>query len=301
MKILFIGGTKFVGRQMVEDAVASGHDVYLLQRGKTNLDLFQKITKYIGDRFNISELIPKTEIFDLVVDTCGYHPHVVMQSCQHLKDKAKLYAFISTGSVYDDFSKPGLNEESATSLLSNIPSRNDPITGENYGPLKALCEKVVIDTFGLNKSLILRPCIIVGAHDDSKRFDYWISAIVQNKSLEIPDDNESNIQFIDVRAISDFVLGAIENNRFGIFNLIGPKDKINFIDFIYKAKSILNLELEINPIDPKSKAFPMYVNDEKWNGFFNFDGSKAYKAGLKEIKTEDTIKYVAKYLKREIQ
>jgi 2'-hydroxyisoflavone reductase len=297
MKILFIGGTKFVGRRMVEDAISLGHEVHLLQRGKTNLDLFPKVKKYIGDRSNISKILPKNEQFDLVVDSCGFHPEVVKESCLYLKNKTKLYAFISTCSVYADFSIKGLNEDSSTSVLSILPSMNDPISNENYGPLKALCEQVVINIFGINNSLIIRPCIIVGAQDESKRFDTWIANIINHKLLEVPNDLDSNIQFIDVRAISDFVLNAYDKKTSGIFNLVGPKDPIKFLDFINMAKNLLNPNLEIKLVDSNSKSFPMYVKDENWKGFFSFDGAKAYNTGFKGILPEDTIKYVGEFLK----
>ena len=169
MKILFIGGTHFLGRKTVEDALSQSHDVHILQRGKTNPDLFQNVTKYYGDREKISEILASPVHYDMVVDTCGYHPEIVKKSCQLLEDRTNLYVFISTGSVYADFSLPAINEHSTTSTLSEIPSSSAPITNTNYGPLKALCEQVVLNTIGIKKSLILRPGIIVGKYDDSNR------------------------------------------------------------------------------------------------------------------------------------
>lgn len=297
MKILFIGGTKFVGRQIAEDALALGHEITILQRGKTNSDLFPQVKKYYADRKDIASVIPATEYFDMVVDSCGYHPEVVAASCSYLKDKTKQYIFISTCSVYSDFSIEGLNEKSEVSVINPVPPANAAITNENYGPLKALCEKAVQDIIGDENSLILRPCIIVGPYDETKRFDYWISSILKSNEITVPDDPQALIQFVDVRALSNFVLTSANNKRTGIFNTIGPKDKIYFLDFIKQAKALLNPQLKIVKTQNPTQNFPMYVNDKNWKGFFQFDGSKAYTKGILQISVEDTILKTAEYIK----
>lgn len=298
MKILFIGGTKFVGRQMVEDALYLGHDVSILQRGKTNSNLFPNLRKFIGERENISNIISHSETFDVVIDTCGYHPEVVKMSAEYLKDKTKLYIFVSTISVFPDFSQWNLDENSPISKIAELPPRDVKITGENYGPLKALCEREVLNSFGEKHSLILRPTIIVGSYDESKRFDFWIQAVMIQKLLEIPDDHEATIQIIDVRALSRFALEAYKNNTHGIFNMIGVKKPISFLHFIETAKKLLNPQLELKFCQPKDHhSFPLYVNDANWKGIFQVNGQKAWQAGLEEISLEDTILKTAEYLK----
>lgn len=296
MKILCIGGTKFVGRKFVEDALSNGHEVYILQRGKTNLNLFPKVTKYFGDRISISKILPPDEYYDMVVDFCGYHPSIVKESCQFLKDKTNLYVFISTCSVYADFSVVGLNEKSQTSKLDIIPSVDSPMTNENYGPLKALCESVVRETFESSRSLILRPCIIVGPYDDSNRFDKLIKFIMQSE-LRVPNDPNAFIQFVDVRAISEFILKSQTNGIIGTFNLIGPQLKTGLLSFIEQAKSILNPNLKITLSDDDKIEFPMYICNPNFKGFFQFDGSKAYENGFPNIAIEDTVLATASYLK----
>lgn len=298
MKILFIGGTEFVGRQMVEDALKAGHDICILQRGKTNVSLFPQAKRYLGDRNSIDQIIPQIENFDMVIDTCGYHPEVVKKSSEFLKGKTQLYIFISTCSVYSDFSKPGLNETSPLSHISDIPSVEAKITNENYGPLKVLCEKEVLNTFGANKSLILRPTIIVGPHDNTNRFNFWIKAIMSNEKVEAPDDLDAFIQFLDVRALSQFALESLTKKRSGTYNLVGPKKPIKFSEFINKVKELLNPACKIDfNSNTKDKSFPMYVNDFKSSGFFQINGENAYRDGLQDISVEDTILNTAAFLK----
>lgn len=300
MKYLFIGGTKFVGRQMVEDALDAGHEVHILQRGQTGQSLFPQVKKYFGDRGDIQNIIPSSATFDVVFDTCGYHPEVVRISCDFLKERTQLYVFISTGSVYSDFSEPGLNENSITSELDNIPSVDIKITSENYGPLKVKCEQEVLKSFGVNKSLILRPTIIVGPHDETQRFDFWINSIMTKRKVSIPNDSLAKIQFIDVRALSKFAIEALENNRFGIYNVIGPKNAMTLLEFLQTAKRIINPDIILEPSGDEEQQFPMYTNHPNWKGFFQIDGKKSYDAGLIDISVEDTIRNVAKALRKEI-
>lgn len=295
MKILCIGGTRFVGRRIVEDALLSGHEVYILQRGKTNAELFPSVRKFIGDRINIKELIPSTEKYDMVLDLCGYHPDVVKKSTTFLKDKTSLYVFISTCSVYSDFSVVGLNEKSKVSTIDIVPPVDATITNENYGPLKVLCENVVRDDFESSRYLILRPCIVVGTYDYTKRFDHLIELIARPE-LVVPNDSEAVIQFVDVRAISKFVLSAINTGVRGTYNTTGPKDKIRLLDFIDEAKNILNSTLNVVLSDDKNIDFPMYTNKPGFEGFFQFDGSKAYESGFPIFSISDTVLSTHNYI-----
>lgn len=293
MKILMIGGTRFLGRNIVEEALHRGHEVQLLQRGKTNAQLFQGMKKYIGDRFDIKNLIDKDETFDVVIDTSGYHPEVVRESCEFLKNKTPLYIFVSTCSVYKETSVIGQDESAEIATLAEIPSRTDPGKLETYGPLKALCEQVVLNTFGSEKSLILRPCIIVGKYDDTNRFNSIMNSIKNNSVLEIPDDDEAKIQFIDVRSIVDFIFKSVEENIRGTFNTVGPEEEITLLDFLNKAKAILNPGLVLKPVDREKIEFPLYVPDDDWKGFFTFDGRKAFEQGMMAYTADETIQYVS--------
>lgn len=290
MKFLFIGGTKFVGRQMVEDALRSGHEVHIFQRGQSGSDLFPRVKRYIAERVNIEKIIPGSEKFDVVIDTCGYHPESVKISAEFLKDKTRLYIFISSASVYADFSKIGLNEMSDVGILSVIPDINCKITAENYGSLKFLCEQQVLNIFGVERSLILRPTIIIGPHDGTQRFDYWIKSILTSDKILVPNAPEARIQFIDVRALSQFAIKALERNIFGVYNVIGPRKETKFLDFLNIAKNILNPKVQFEYYDGGAdREFPMYVSDSNWKGFFQIDGTKAYDAGLEDISIESSI------------
>src|SRR6476661_8405787 len=170
MKILILGGTKFLGRHLVDAALAAGHEVTLFNRGKTNPTLFPNIETILGDREHDLEKLSNRQ-WDTAIDVAGYVPRVVRLSAQALEKNVKRYIFISSISVYQDFNKAGMDESYPVGKLED--ESVEEITGETYGPLKALCEKAVQETFGGDGSLIGRPGLIVGPYDPTDRFTYW--------------------------------------------------------------------------------------------------------------------------------
>ncbi|MFN8413299.1 MAG: SDR family oxidoreductase [Anaerolineales bacterium] len=213
MKLLIIGGTRFLGRHLVNSAQARGHEVTLFNRGKSNPDLFNQVQTIIGDREK--DLNQLTGSWDAVIDTCGYFPRIVRMSAEALKDKASQYVFISSISVYADFSKIGINENDSVGMIED--ETIEEITGESYGPLKVLCEKTVQDVFE-NQALIIRPGLIVGPNDPTDRFTYWPVRIARGGDVLVPESSNAPTQVIDVRDLSDFIIKLVEQNKSGTYN-----------------------------------------------------------------------------------
>ena len=169
MKLLVLGGPKFLGRAVADAALARGHEVTFFNRGRTNPELYPEVEKLRGDRGG--DLAPlRGRSWDAVVDTSGYLPGNVEASAKALAGTGR-YCFVSSISVYADFSGP-IDEDSETLSLGGAPI--DRLTSDysNYGALKALCERAVEDEFG-DRAVVIRPGLIVGAHDPSGRFTYW--------------------------------------------------------------------------------------------------------------------------------
>src|SRR5579864_2842976 len=163
MQLLILGGTIFLGRHLVESALARGHTVTLFNRGQHNPDLFPNVEKLRGDRNgDLSAL--KGRQWDAVVDTCGYVPRIVRESARLLADAVGHYTFISSISVYPAFPEPGLDESAPVGTLDD--ARVEEVTGETYGPLKALCEQEV-EAAMPGRTLNVRAGLIVGPHDPS--------------------------------------------------------------------------------------------------------------------------------------
>jgi 2'-hydroxyisoflavone reductase len=283
MKILIIGGTRFLGRHLVDSALARGHEVTLFNRGKTNPGLFEQVQAVRGDREK--DLDQLSGQWDAVIDTCGYFPRIVRISAEALKDKVGQYVFISSISVYADFKNIGINENDPVGKIEN--ETMEEITGESYGPLKALCENTVQDVFG-SRSLIVRPGLIVGPHDPTDRFTYWPVRIARGGDVLAPEGPNALTQIIDVRDLSDFIVRLIEQNDSGIFNATGESlplgtlfetcKQVSGSDANFKWASVEYLNQ--NSVAPWSDMPAWVPNADEDKGFSRVDVSKAMRADL---------------------
>ncbi|MFI5385291.1 MAG: NAD-dependent epimerase/dehydratase family protein [Fimbriimonadales bacterium] len=218
MKLLVIGGTRFLGRHIVGCALARGHELTLFHRGNTNKGLFD-IEEILGDRDGETDYL-YGRTWDAVIDTCGYFPRVVEQSADTLADSVDLYCFISTISVYRD-GQPALDESAEVIRFMKTPEKEE-ITAESYGGFKVLCEEAVSNICGARRTLIIRPGLIVGPHDPSDRFTYWIDRYSSDDTILVPDRCDDLVQFIDARDLAEFTVEMVERKATGIYNATGP-------------------------------------------------------------------------------
>ena len=218
MKLLVLGGTSFLGRHVVSIALERGHRVTYFHRGKTNPGLFSEAEAIHGDRKTDLGLLDGRR-FDAVVDTCGYVPGVVQASLDALKDRVGTYAFVSTISVYPTESWPDVTEETPT------PRADDPsaetVTPETYGPLKAACDEAVLSSMP-GRALVVRPGLIVGPHDPTDRFTYWVRRMARGGEVLAPLPAERRVSWIDARDLAAWMLTCCEAGRTGLFNAVGP-------------------------------------------------------------------------------
>lgn len=294
MNILILGGTVFLGRHLVNSAIAGNHNVTLFNRGIHNPEIFPDIEKLTGDRNGDLEAL-KGRTFDAVIDTSGYIPGIVKKSVEILKDSASHYTFISSISAYKDFSKNGMTEDAETGKITD--GNTEVMTMENYGPLKVLCENEVTEVFK-NRALNIRPGLIVGENDPSDRFTYWIHRINQGGKVLVPDTKKYNLQFIDVKDLADWTIKMTEEKSSGIYNATGPDYNLSLEDFINSCLYVTGNKSEIvwinenfildENVAPWSEI-PMWVTAED-QGINNMNVSKAVKAGLKFRPLEETLK-----------
>jgi 2'-hydroxyisoflavone reductase len=296
MRILIIGGTRFLGRHLVESALARSHEVTLFNRGKSNPDLFPQLETIIGDREKDVEKL-KGRIWDAVIDVAGYVPRIVRLSAEVLKESVSGYVFISSLSVYGDFRKIGIDESDPVGKIED--ETVEEITGETYGPLKALCEKTVQDTYA-ERALIVRPGLIVGPHDPTDRFTYWPVRVARGGDVLAPQKPEAAIQVVDVRDLSDFILKLIEENASGIYNATGPDYELTIGTLLEVSKQISSNDanfkwasvdfLTQNKVEAWSDMPAWIPDDEEGVGFSRVDVSKAIAAGLKFRPLEETVR-----------
>jgi len=297
MKILIIGGTKFLGRHLVDAVLAGGHEVTLFNRGKTNPTLFPNVETISGDREHDIGKLSGGE-WDAAIDVAGYVPRIVRLSAQGLEASVKRYVFISSISAYAGFEKIGINESDPVGKLED--ETVEEVTGETYGPLKALCEKTVQDIFGGDRALIIRPGLIVGPYDPTDRFTYWPMRVKRGGDMIVPDKPQTPIQIIDVRDLSEFIIKLIEQNASGIYNATGPDHELFMGEFLDACKLVIGSVaafhwasqefLKEHEVAPWSDM-PVWIPDnEEGAGCSRVDVSKAIDAGLKFRPLEDTIR-----------
>ena len=219
MKLLILGGTKFLGRHLVEEALARGHEVTLFNRGQLNPELFPEVEKLRGDRDGGLEAL-RGRRWDAVVDTSGFSPRVVRDSARLLADSVEHYTFVSSQSAYRDTSVPGVDENYPVGTITDERLREAealkqseltaaPFFWEIYGALKALCERAAEEEMP-GRVLNVRAGLIVGPHDFSDRFTYWPRRVSEGGEVLAPGDPGRQVQFIDVRDLAAWILDMAE-------------------------------------------------------------------------------------------
>ncbi len=279
MNILVLGGTQFVGRAIVDQLLAKRHEVTLLHRGKTNPELFPNCHHILGDRVADIERAKQTH-WDAVIDVSGYLPSQLVAS---VGLKTDFYTFISTISIYNTDGLEGPFDEQ-TRLYEEGSMEDSVVTGENYGPLKVTCERIVREAFPTNHAMI-RPGIVIGPHDHTGRFPYWVARLDQYDEVLVPDTFEGRFQGIDARDLAAFTVAITEQKQNGFWNAVGPR--VTFGEVIDEIRKLTQREhkLLIASIEDLEK-----VDIKLWQDLpvtlphgsqtFNYDPSKAESAGL---------------------
>ena len=246
MKLLILGGTKFLGRHLVEAALGRGHEVTLFNRGQLNPELFPEVEKLRGDRDGGLDAL-RGRRWDAVVDTSGFSPRVVRDSAALLADAVEHYTFISSCSVYKDTSVPGVDESYPVGTLTEEQLReaeslhqselvSAPFFGEMYGPLKALCERAAEEAMP-GRVLNVRAGLIVGPHDYSDRFTYWPRRVADGGDVLAPGDPGRQVQFVDARDLAEWLLRMAEGRRAGAYNATGPDYALTMGRFLEECRA----------------------------------------------------------------
>jgi 2'-hydroxyisoflavone reductase len=303
MKLLILGGTQFVGRHMVERAIARGHEVTLFNRGSKNP--FPNLETIIGNRdpqiddglTALEKAVNTGQTWDAVIDVNGYVPRIVRASGELLKTAVKQYVFISSVSVYANLSQPGADE---TAAVIELEDQSTEEIGPNYGGLKILCERVVEELFS-SRSTVIRPGLVVGPHDHTDRFTYWPVRVAKGGEIIAPDKPETPVQFVDARDLADFTVHATEVNLHGIFHATGPIITMGTI--LETCKTVASSNSNVHYLEGKflleqgvkpwmgPNSLPLWTgNDPDEAGFLQINVNKALEAGLKIRALEQTVR-----------
>jgi 2'-hydroxyisoflavone reductase len=242
MRILILGGTKFLGRALVDAARARGHELTLFNRGRQDAAAYPEVEQVRGDRTlgdaprGFAALAGRR--FDAVIDTACYMPADATTAAAFFADAAPHYTIVSSISALASLDVPHYDETTPVARLTAEQegevaalSAEGPIPaqklGPYYGPLKALTEAAV-EAVVPGRAFVVRPGLIVGPYDNTDRFTYWPVRFLRGGRVLAPGQAERPVQFIDVRDLGEWMVRAIEAKTTGIHHAVGPAAPLSF-------------------------------------------------------------------------
>jgi nucleoside-diphosphate-sugar epimerase len=212
MRLLVLGGTRFVGRAIVADAVARGHDVLVVSRGESGVPEGE-VQWLRADRTDAAALRSLAEHrWDGVIDTWSGDAHVVEESTVLLKDAAEWYGYVSSRSVYRWPIPLGADERAPVV---------EPDDDNPYAVAKRAAEVAVETTFA-GRSLLARAGLVLGPHEDVGRLTWWLARAADGGQMVAPAPPDRVWQYVDARDLARFLLDAVENSRTGVYNVVCP-------------------------------------------------------------------------------
>jgi 2'-hydroxyisoflavone reductase len=296
LRLLILGGTGFIGPHFVETARARGHTLTLFNRGQRNTDLFPEIERVLGDRDGEIDGL-KGRQWDAVIDNSGYVPRHVRLSADLLHGNVRRYLFISSISAYASFTKPGLDEDAPVAKLAD--ESVEEVTGETYGGLKAVCERVVEQTYG-DAATIVRPTYIVGPGDTTDRFTYWPVRVSRGRRMLAPGQPADPVQIIDVRDLATFVIDCVERDVAGRYNACSPAGAITIGDVLETSRRVTGADATFVWVPSEflaqrelieTNAIPIWAPpDGEFGGAALVSSARAVATGLRFRPLETTIR-----------
>ncbi|MDP9841128.1 NAD-dependent epimerase/dehydratase family protein [Streptosporangium lutulentum] len=297
MRTLVIGGSVFLGRAIVEEALRRGHEVTTFNRGRSGVTV-PGVEAVRGDREIPGDLERLTagREWDIVVDVCGYVPRVVGESVRALNGKAATYAFISSISACADW--PGLPETDESSPRFECAPDAGPDDGD-YGTLKAGCERAVEQGFEGN-ALIIEPGLILGPHENVGRLPWWLDRFSRGGQVLAPGDPNVAMQVIDARDIAAFTLAQAEAGVNDRFFTGGVRGNITFGDWLAECRAVTGSDAELVWVEDRFLLdrevgswveLPLWVPEgPELAGAWMSSSAKAHAAGLRCRPVAETIR-----------
>jgi len=214
MNLLVLGGTRFVGRAVVEAALESGDTVTVVSRGDSG-EPPAGVEWIRGDRLDATTIDSVvSRAWDAVIDTWSGDPAAVALSAAALGRSAGWYGYVSSRSVYRWPVVAGADETAPV-----IEAGEE--TG--YAADKREAELAVLAHFE-NRCLLARAGLVVGPHEDTGRLTWWLSRAAEGGSVIAPGPRDRPWQYVDARDLADFMLRCARDGTTGTYNVVGSRD-----------------------------------------------------------------------------
>jgi len=277
MNLLVLGGTRFLGRHVVDAALAADHTVTILNRGQHAPGQIPGVRQLIGDRNGDMRAL-HGEYFDAVIDCSAYTPDQIDRTLAALGPLTPHYVLISSISAYASFA-PGRAYDESASLAQGH---------EGYGALKARSEEALTTALP-GRAACVRPGLIVGPYDPTGRFTYWPIRIAQGGRILAPGRPERPIQFIDARDLAQWSLHLATQGIAGPFNAIG--ETLSMASFLRRCRSTIGSNAEFAWVHDAAllgaqitpwTELPLWIpeEDKDFGGMLLADNRRALAAGL---------------------
>lgn len=281
MRVLVLGGTRFVGRHIVDALRASGLAVTVLTRGLSPVSHGADVERLRGNRNDgdegLAALAGRT--WEACVDVSGYTPVHVRSAVERLRGQVDRYVFISTVSVYDLTHQGPVAE--TTALLPAAPEAVTAVTGETYGPLKVACEAFVRDAFDA-RAVILRPQIVAGPFDPTGRHTYWVQRAMHGGDIAAPGAGDDHVQVVDARDLARFAARCVTHALAGVFNVAGPRLTWRaFMDRLGVEHPVWVPAAAIRAAGVSVTELPLFIEDSaEYSGIMHVDAARAQGVGF---------------------
>ena len=306
MRLLVLGGSWFLGRAVVDTALAAGMDTTIFRRGWAGSGSDPEgVTVVHGDYANpdnVERLVEKGP-FDLVVDNLAYTPRETLALARALEPVTGRYVIVSSVSAYKGWPVESLTEDSPT-LDCEPDAGPDPGFDSDPGPTtygfgKAGCERAVTATFGDDRKVVLRPGVILGPGEYVGRTEWWLNRLRRGGEVVAPHPANQPIQPIDVRDVAAFALSSPP----GVYNLTAPGTD-TFGDFIGACRREAPTPggTEVHWVDPEvliAHNVKQWTELPLWRtyaGAWAVDSSRARAAGLVTRPIAETVRDTAEWL-----
>lgn len=294
MRILVLGGTRFLSRETVTHALDAGHDVTVAARGESGevppgAEHVRVDRSVRGDVARLSGTA-----YDAVIDVAR-RPSWVRDAVAALGDDIAHWTFVSSVSVYADEATPG--QDAASPVREAAPDDADETDVELYGALKVACERAVLDVLA-DRAFVCRPGLLVGPGDPTGRFTYWPARIAAGGEILAPGTPEDPVQLVDVRDLATWLVESAENGRTGVLDAIcAPFGRGELLAAVGQGVGVepdltwvpdqFLVERAIEPwMGPGS--LPLWIPGPEYAGFMSHDVTASLAAGLRPRPVEDT-------------
>lgn len=300
MRLLVLGGTRFVGRAVVTDALARDWEVTAVHRGVTGR-LPPEVRAVHADRRDVGQLKAAlgTGHWDLVVDTWSGAPCVATDAARLLTDRVERYAYVSSGSVY----AWGQHTNEDSPVIEGDP---DALDGD-YPALKRGAELGVLTSF--SDALLARAGLVLGPHEDIGRLPWWLARIARGGKVVAPGRPQRPLQYVDARDLAVWTLTAAAGGLRGPFDVASRSGHTTTASLLQACIEVTGSDAQLVWVTEDDLAaagvqpwtqLPCWVPERgDFAGFLESDTTRATRAGLVCRPIRDTVADTWAWMQRE--